>query len=91
VDDLIKVQPSLGLWSSGDKALCHGSEDGRCPQPVPPVEVDDVLSATSVDVSSAAITALVELTENLFNSRVDAVGLDNLQESMYVVQGLQYP
>jgi hypothetical protein len=50
-----------------------------------------VLSATSVDVSSAAITALVELTENLFNSRVDAVGLDNLQESMYVVQGLQYP
>lgn len=64
----------MGLWSSGGEAPRDSSEDGGCAQPIPPVQVDDVLSA-----GASSVAALLELMEDSPSSRLDAIGLDNLR------------
>ena len=72
----------LGEVRASGKAPADHSEDGGCPQPIPAVEVDDIVPAAAGGATSSTTTSsivlLLQFLEDSLDSSKNGARLDNL-------------
>ena len=63
------------------RAGLYGAEDGGSPQPIPAIEVDDMVSAAATNAS----TIFLQYLENFISSLVDCVRPNDLHTHAQVL------